>query len=106
MGLPDPNDSKGPEPLGDVIGRLFAARGWGRQQERLRYERAWAEVAGEFARATRVLVMRRTTLEIEVCDNVLMQELSQFHKRKLLEALRKILKGVTLTDLKFRAGVW
>ena len=36
-------DAKGPERLSEILSRLFAARGWGRQQDRLRLERAWAE---------------------------------------------------------------
>ena len=35
-----------------------------------------------------------------------MQELSQFHKRKVLERLRKALAGVTIADLRFRAAAW
>ena len=45
-------------------------------------------------------------LEIEVKGAVPMQELSQFHKRRVLERLRKDLTGVTIADLRFRAGAW
>jgi predicted nucleic acid-binding Zn ribbon protein len=106
MNPPDPNRSSEPESIGDVLGRLFAARGWGRQQERLRYEKAWAEVAGQFLEETRVLSFRRKVLEIEVRSPVLMQELAQFHKRRLLGLLKPLLKGVPLSDIKFRTGVW
>jgi predicted nucleic acid-binding Zn ribbon protein len=100
-------DPKGPEPLSEVLSRLFAARGWGRQQERLRLERAWAEAVGpEYAGVTRVSGFRRAVLEVEVKGAVPMQELSQFHKRKVLERLRKVLTGVTIADLRFRAGTW
>lgn len=97
---------KGPENLGDVLGRLFTARGWGRLSERSRLEEAWIKVAGEYAPQTRVLSLRRGVLEVEVKNPILMQELAQFHKRKLLGELRKVLPGQTLTDLKFRAGAW
>ena len=101
------SESSGPEPIGDILSRLFTARGWGRQQERQRLERAWAEAVGpEIAAQTRVSALRRTTLEIEVKSGVMVQELAQFHKRRLLEAVRKILKGITLTDLRFKAGVF
>ncbi len=100
-------DSKGPERIGEILSRLFAARGWGRQQERQRLERAWAEAVGvEHATATRVVALRRHVLEIEVKSSILLQELTQFHKRRLLEALRKALTGVTIADLRFRAGIW
>ena len=76
-------DPKGPERLSEVLSRLFAARGWGRQQDRLRLERAWAEAVGpEYANITRVAGFRRNVLEVEVKGAVPMQELSQFHKRR------------------------
>jgi predicted nucleic acid-binding Zn ribbon protein len=101
------NDSKGPERLSEILSRLFAARGWGRQQERLRLESAWAEAAGpQYAAITRVSGFRRGVLEIEVKGAIPMQELSQFHKRQVLERLRKALAGMTIADLRFRAGAW
>jgi predicted nucleic acid-binding Zn ribbon protein len=98
---------KGPEALGEIVSRLFAARGWGRRQERLRLEDAWrAAVGPQGAAHTRVGAWRRGVLEVEVDNAVLMQELAHFQKRRLLEQLRARLPGTTLTDLRFRAGVW
>jgi predicted nucleic acid-binding Zn ribbon protein len=97
---------RGPERLSEVLSRLFTARGWGRQQERLRLEQAWATAAGEYSAVTRVAGFRRNVLEVEVKGAVPMQELSQFHKRKVLEQLRKALTGVTIADLRFRAAAW
>ena len=97
---------KGPEPLSEILARVFTARGWGRRQGRLHLERAWAEAAGpEFAAQTRVAGLRRGVLEVVVANAVLLQELAHFHKRRLLEGLRGRLPGTTLTDLRFRAGV-
>ena len=103
-----PSDgNKGPEKIADVLGRLFTSRGWGRKNDRLRLEAAWAAAAGDDQlKDTRVLGMKRGVLEVEVRNAVLMAELTQFHKRGLLAKLRKALPGVTLTDLKFRAGAW
>jgi predicted nucleic acid-binding Zn ribbon protein len=96
----------GPERLGEILSRLFTARGWGRRQDRLRLEQAWAEAAGpETAKETRVAGLRRGVLEVTVANAVLLQELAHFHKRRLLEALRPRLPGTTITDLRFRAGV-
>jgi predicted nucleic acid-binding Zn ribbon protein len=101
------NDDRGPENLADVLGRLFTSRGWGRKNDRLRLESAWADAAGaELQKDTRVLGLKRGVLEVEVRNAVLLGELAQFHKRGLLGKLRKALTGVTLTDLKFRAGAW
>ena len=100
-------DKKGPENLGDILGKLFAARGWGRKNDRLKLENAWAEAAGpQLLKDTRVMVVRRGVMEIEVKGSVLLQELAQFHKRGLLGKLRKLLPTMTLTDLKFKAGAW
>jgi predicted nucleic acid-binding Zn ribbon protein len=99
--------NKGPELLGEILSRLFTARGWGRRQGRLRLEQAWAEAAGaEHAAHTRVGGLRRGVLEVEVDNAVLLQELAHYHKRRLLEHLRGRLPEITLNDLRFRAGVW
>jgi hypothetical protein len=101
-------ERKGPEALGEILSRLFTARGWGRQQERLRLEKAWVEAiaACELKTAqTRVNGLRRGVLEVVIGNAVLLQELAHFHKRRLLEQLRRRLPGMTLSDLRFRAGV-
>jgi len=101
------DDKKGPENLGDILGKLFAARGWGRKNDRLKLESAWAEAAGpQLLKETRVMNVRRGVMEIEVRNSVLIQELAQYHKRGLLGKLRKLLPSLTLTDLKFKAGAW
>lgn len=98
---------RGPESIADILGRLFVSRGWGRKNDRLRLEAAWAEAVGPaLLKDTRVGGIRRGVLEVEVKNAVLLQELTQFHKRSILGKLRKALSGVTLTDLKFRAGAW
>ncbi len=97
--------NKGPENIADILGRLFTSRGWGRKNDRLVLEAAWAAAVGpEVVAQTRVLGMRRGVLEVEVRSGPLLQELAQFHKRALLGKLRPALPAVTLTDLKFRAG--
>jgi len=99
--------NRGPEKIADILGRLFTSRGWGRKNDRLLLESAWTEAAGEqWIKDTRVMGVKRGVLEIEVRNAVLIQELTQFHKRGLLGKLRKLLPGMTLTDMKFRAGVW
>lgn len=102
-----PEEPKGPELLGEVLSRLFTARGWGRRQGRLRLEEAWeAAVGPQAAPHTRIGGMRRGVLEVLVDNAALMQELAGFRKRKLLEALRGRLPEVPLNDLRFKAGTW
>jgi predicted nucleic acid-binding Zn ribbon protein len=100
-------EPKGPESIGEVVSRLFAARGWGRQQERLKLEQSWHEAVGaEYRSVTRVAGFRRQILEIEVNGAVPLQELSQFYKRRVLAKLRQLLPGTTITDLRFKASSW
>lgn len=97
----------GIEPLGEVLARMIAARGWGRRQARLHLERAWAAAIGPDQEShTRVLGLRRGVLEVEVNTPVLLQELASYHKRKLLAKLREQLPNHTVTDLRFKAGTW
>src|SRR5262245_56235640 len=84
-----PDPLAGPEPVGEILGRLFAARGWGRRQGRLHLENAWAETIGpKGSEHTRIAGLRRGVLEILVDNAVLLQELAHFQKRRLLEQLR------------------
>jgi predicted nucleic acid-binding Zn ribbon protein len=102
-----PVTDKGPERLSEILSQLFTARGWGRRQGRLHLEQAWSQAVGaEHAKHTRVAGLRRTVLEVEVDNAVLLQELAHYHKRQLLQELRGRLQGTTLTDLRFRAGTW
>ena len=105
--LKRPIPEQGPELVGEVLSRLFTARGWGRRQGRLHLEKAWADAVGpEHASHSRVGNLRRGILEVEVDSAILLQELAHYHKRRLLEQLRENLPGNTLTDIRFRAGTW
>ena len=105
MGIRFFKPDKGPEKIGDILGRLFVAKGWGRKQERLKLEKSWAEAAGEeYAEHTRVLVLKKGVLEVSVDSSVLLQELSQYQKRPILAKLRKLLPALVLTDLRFKYG--
>jgi predicted nucleic acid-binding Zn ribbon protein len=102
-----PGEPDGPELLGEVLGRLFTARGWGRKQERLRLEQAWVAACGpQMAKHTRVAALRRGVLEIDVASAALMGELNGFFKRGLLQKLRTALPDAGLMDLRFRSGVF
>jgi predicted nucleic acid-binding Zn ribbon protein len=105
---------KGPELVGEILSRLFTARGWGRRQERLRLEQAWEEVMAEVsqptggeqaAEQTQVGGLRRGVLEVIVGNAVLLQELAHFRKRQLLEGLQRRLPRIAISELRFRAGV-
>jgi predicted nucleic acid-binding Zn ribbon protein len=96
----------GPENLADVLAKLFTARGWGRKSERIRLEDAWSKTIGpEFGAETRVNSLRRGILEVEVRNPILMQELSQFHRKRLIAMMGSLLPGTAVKEIRFRAGV-
>jgi hypothetical protein len=98
---PDPE----PEPIKEVLARLFTARGWGRRQGRLHLERVWAEAVGpDYDGKTRVLGLKRGVFEIEVAGGVIVQELTHYHRKRLLEALRAKLPGQAIKELRFKVG--
>ena len=101
------NPTDGPELLGDIVARLFTARGWGRRQGQLHLEGIWNDIVGPAGAAhTRIGNLRRGVLEILVDNAVLLQELVHFQKRRLLEQLRSRVPNTTLHDLRFRTGTW
>jgi predicted nucleic acid-binding Zn ribbon protein len=103
----DPTIPQGPELLKDILGRIFAVRGWGRQQEQLQLEQVWAAAVGpQVAPHSRVRGLRRGILEVEVDSAVLLHEMTQFHKRRILEQIRERLPGRPVHDLRVRAGAW
>lgn len=100
---PDP----GPENLKEVLGRMFTLRGWGRRSGRAHLENAWAKAVDEAAQnRTRIVSLKRGVIEVEVNDAILLQELTSFHRRRLLEVLKKSLPNESVKDLKFRRGTW
>jgi hypothetical protein len=98
---PDP----GPEPIKEILARLFTARGWGRRQARLHLDRAWSVSVGrEYEPHTRVLGLKRGILEVEVDSAVLVQEIMHYHKQRLLAALRAQLPGQAIKELRLKVG--
>ena len=94
-----------PEPIKEILARLFTARGWGRRQARLHLERAWsAAVGADYEPHSRVLGLKRGVFEIEVDSAVLVQELTHYHRRRLLQELRDKLPGQTIKELRFKVG--
>ena len=94
-----------PEPIKEILARLFTARGWGRRQERIHLTRAWVAAVGpEYEPHSRVLGLKRGIFEVEVDSAVLVQELMHYHKRRLLTALREKLPGHPIKELRFKVG--
>lgn len=100
-----PPDRRGPSALGDVLGSLFASKGFARLRAASELEAAWIEAAGEdVADRSKVGGVRHGVLAITVAHPALLEELSAFRKAELLASLRRIVPNVPLHDLKFRVG--
>ena len=96
---------RGPKPLSDVLGELFAARGYGRLRGLKELEDAWNAAVGEPAcRLTRVGDVRRGVLSVTVAHPTLLEELAAFQKPALLAALRQNAPGTVIHDIRFRVG--
>jgi len=96
---------RGPRPLSDVLGELFASRGYGRLRAQKELEEAWNAAVGEpGCRQTRIGEVRRGVLSVTVAHSTLLEELSAFQKPALLAALRQNAPGSVIHDLRFRIG--
>ncbi len=102
--MTSPNQ-RGPRPLGDVLGDLFAIRGLARLRARQELEAAWTEAVGEaYARETRVDEAKGGVLHVTVANSSLLAELAGFRKAELLAAMRANARGSSIRDLRFRLG--
>jgi predicted nucleic acid-binding Zn ribbon protein len=98
-------NGRGPKPLSEVLGNLFAARGYGRLQASSELERAWIAAVGEpGCHQTRIGGVRRGVLNVTVAHPALLEELSTFQKPALLEALRREAPSTPILDIRFRVG--
>jgi len=96
---------RGPKPLSEILGELFATRGFGRLRAMKELEDAWNAAVGEpGCRQTRVGEVRRGVLNVTVAHSTLLEELSAFQKPTLLAALRRDAPGTLIHDIRFRVG--
>jgi hypothetical protein len=61
-------------------------------------------VGPEYRTHARVLGLKRGIMEVEVDSAVLVQELTHYHRRRLLQALTEKLPGQPVRELRFRVG--
>src|SRR4029077_11436024 len=94
---------RGPRPLSDILGELFATRGFGRLRALKELEDAWNAAVGEpGCRQTRLGEVRRGVLNVTVAHPTLLEELVAFQKPMLLAALRQNAPGTLIHDIRFR----
>lgn len=105
MDEPSGRGRREPAALGDVLGRLIVARGYGRLRGGAELEEAWATAVGpDVAARTKVGGVRHGVLTITVAHPTLLGELAAFRKAELLKALRRDAPGTVVHDLRFRVG--
>ncbi len=96
---------RGPKSVTDILGELFATRGYGRLRAQTELEEAWNAAVGEpGCRQTRVGDVRRGVLNVTVAHSTLLEELAAYQKPQLLAALRQNAPGTTIHDIRFRVG--
>jgi predicted nucleic acid-binding Zn ribbon protein len=96
---------RGPEPLSDILGALYTARGYGRLQALGELEAAWSTAVGDLAsRQTRVGPLRHGVLTVTVAHSALLEELAAFRKAELLARLKRDMPGTAIRDIRFRVG--
>lgn len=93
-----------PKPLGDVLSKLIAQRGYAAVKSDEALVAAWRLAAGDtLARRSRVGGLRRGQLEVLVGSNALLQDL-QFDQARLLAAVQAAAPNARITRLRFRVG--
>jgi hypothetical protein len=91
--------------MGDLLGELFARRGYSRFRAVRELEEAWNAAVGEpHCRQTSLGEVRRGVLNVTVAHSTLLEELAAFQKPALLEALRRNAPGTVIHDIRFRIG--
>lgn len=103
--MPPAPKRREPRPVSEVLGNLFARRGYARLLGAGELERAWNAAVGEpDCRQTRVGAVRRGVLNVTVAHPVLLFELANARKPEILAALRRDAAGTPIHDIRFRVG--
>ena len=92
-----------PKRIDNVLAQVVQKRGYAQVRAAGERDQAWEQAVGELASATRVGALRRGTLEIQVTNSLLMQELT-FRKEELISKLQTALPDAGIKQLRFRVG--
>ena len=100
-----------PKRLGNVVAQLVQRRGYAAIRAAGARDDAWLAVVSEvmegnsdaWASSTRVAGLRRGTLEIQVANSLLMQELT-FQKQMLIQRIQEKLPDEKIKQIKFTIG--
>jgi len=93
----------GPVGIGDPLREVLARRKIGRLLQSQELINLWSDSVDEqIAKQTKVISLKNGVLHIEVSDSVLMSELANFHKRQIINRLKKKRPEMEIRNLKFR----
>jgi hypothetical protein len=93
-----------PKKLSNVMARIIAQRGIGKQQSNEQLQTAWSTAAGpELARFSRAVAVRRGKLEVLVASSLMMQEIG-FARERIVAELQEKIPEARIIDLKLRVG--
>lgn len=92
-----------PKRIDNVLAQVVQKRGYAQVRAAGERDEAWAVAVGEVAPATRVGAIKRGTLEIQVSNSLMMQELT-FRKEELISKLQAALPDAGIKQLRFRVG--
>lgn len=96
--------AKEPKKLSDVMARIIARRGIGKQQSSEQLQTAWRTAAGpELAQFSRAIAVRHGKLEVLVASSLMMQEIG-FARGRILAELQQKFPEAKINDLKLRVG--
>lgn len=95
--------ASGPRSLADVLTQLKSLRGHGQPEGARQLRELWQRVAGPaIGEKTKVIGLKNATLQVGVTNAALLGELTAFHHRRLLDALRSDTEGRRIKGLKFQ----
>jgi hypothetical protein len=98
--------NRGPKALSEILGELFAVRGYNQLCAREMLEKAWNSAVGEPDCAqTRLGEVRHGVLNVVVAHAALLEELAAFRKPSLLKALHVHAPGTAIHDIRFHVGL-
>ncbi|MFN3190943.1 MAG: DUF721 domain-containing protein [Aureliella sp.] len=93
-----------PKPIGSVVKRLLAQRGYGETQSNQRLADEWARAAGSnLAQLTRPANIVRGNLVVYAQNSAAMQELA-FSQQQILKALQQSLPEMNIKGIRPRIG--
>lgn len=93
-----------PKRIDNVVSRLMTRKGYAREQANNELIEVWKTIVGDsMVRDSRPGNVRRGTLQVNVRNSIVLQELT-FRKRELLRELARLLPQMKIQQIRFNVG--